>query len=116
MERFLKYFEFMAGQWGKGMFMILVGLLLFDTKYPADVVFSIMLLLIGSFNLLITCIAPGLTSKGVNVFKRGQKSATESESEASDYDANEHDGLLPRTFGGGAQRRNASNKPQGSAM
>ena len=113
-ERILKYFEFMAGQWGKGMFMIFVALLLFDTNYPADAVISICVVLCGLFNILVTCVAPGLSTKGLNVFKRGNDSQMESESEPSENDADEHDNLLPRTFSNGPARRNLSNKPMNS--
>ena len=59
-EVVLKHFEFLSFQWGKGMFMIFVGLLLFDTAYPVDSSISIMMIVVGIFNMILMCVAPGL--------------------------------------------------------
>ena len=88
--------------YGKGMFMIFVALLMFDPDYPVDTAMAICMTLVGFFNLLVMCLAPG-TVMPPNFFGKSKEDAF-SGSDASDYDensendANEHDGLLPRTF------------------
>ena len=122
-QRVLKYFKFIGLMHGKGLFMIFISLLLFDTKYPVDAALSIFICMVGVFNLVVMCIAPGSdTAHGGNIFSNRNKdkaSGSESESveENSDNDLDEHDGLLPRTFAssqGAGQRNNVSNKPQKS--
>ena len=84
--------------------MIFISLLLFDTKYPVDAALSIFICMVGVFNLVVMCIAPGSdAAHGGNIFSNRNKdkaSGSESESveENSDNDLDEHDGLLPRTF------------------
>jgi peptidoglycan/LPS O-acetylase OafA/YrhL len=115
-ERVLKYFEFLGYQYGKGMFMLFVALLLFDTTYPADTAISVFMSLVGIFNLILMCVAPGLHTEALSLFKKDkEKNEIETESEnGSENEANEHDGLLPRTYG--ASRNDSSNKPQQSTM
>ena len=111
-QRFLKYFEFLGYQYGKGMFMIFVALLIFDTTYPVDLAVSIMMSLVGVFNLVLLCLAPGLHNDALSLFRKEKAEATDESSqseEGSENDANEHDGLIPRTYGGGAKQ--LSNKP-----
>ena len=96
------------------MFMIFVGLLLFDTAYPVDSSISVLMIVVGIFNLILMCVAPGLQTEVLSLFKKdkekgGTATGTESE-EGSENDANEHDGLLPRTYGG--SRAELSNLPQ----
>lgn len=112
----LKYFEFLGYNYGRGIFMIFVALLLFDTNYPVDTTVSIFMTLVGLFNVTLTCVAPDLHRENVSLFKREQeKCATETESEdMSENETNDHDNLLPRTYAAAASRHNASNKPQKS--
>jgi len=113
-ERVLKYFEFLGYQYGKGMFMLFVALLLFDTTYPVDTAVSVFMSLVGMFNLILMCVAPGLHTEALSLFKK-EKAEIETESEeGSENEANEHDGFLPRTYGG--PRNDLSNKPQQSTM
>ena len=101
--------------------MIFVALLLFDTQYPVDTAMSILMTLVGFFNLLIMCIAPGSVATP-NLFGKMKDDTAESRSEDdydenSENDADEHDGLLPRTYqnDGHPVHRNLSNKPENSA-
>ena len=118
----LKYFQFIGLMHGKGLFLIFISLLLFDTKYPVDAALSVFMCMVGVFNLVVMCIAPGSDTQGGNIFARANKdkasgSESEEEDENSDNDLDEHDGLLPRTFAssaGAGQRNNVSNKPQKS--
>ena len=101
-QRVLKYFQFLGFLYGKGFFMIFVALLLFDTQYPVDTAISILMTLVGFFNLLVMCIAPGAVVPP-NFFGKLKEDTAESRSEDdyddnSENDADEHDGLLPRTY------------------
>ena len=53
----LLYIEFLISYSGKGLFLIFVGALLFDTRRPIDLWTSIILCLIGMFNLMMCCIS-----------------------------------------------------------
>ena len=55
----------MGYQHGKGMFMIFVALLLFDTAYPVDIAVSVCMSLVGMFNLILICVAPGLQTEAI---------------------------------------------------
>lgn len=57
-QTILKYFQFLGLLHGKGLFMIFVALLLFDTDYPVDIAASILISLVGIFNLVVHCMAP----------------------------------------------------------
>ena len=122
-QRVLKYFQFIGLLHGKGLFMIFISLLLFDTKYPVDAALAVFICMVGIFNLVVMCIAPQSDmAQGGNIFAQRSKdkasgSDSNSEEENSDNDLDEHDGLLPRTFAssaGAGQRNNVSNKPQKS--
>ena len=122
-QRVLKYFQFLGFLYGKGLFMIFVALLLFDTQYPVDTAISIFMTLVGLFNLLVMCLAPGYvlqTSFFGKSAKDGETADSRSEDDYDDNsenDADEHDGLLPRTTylndgGNNLVHRNLSNKPE----
>lgn len=117
----LKYFEFLGYNYGRGIFMIFIALLLFDTKYAFDMTVSVPMTLVGIYNISLTFIAPGLHYETVSLFKieKEKSKETEEESESmSENEADAHDNLLPKTYGAGpagaASRRNLSNKPQNS--
>ena len=57
-QRILKYFSFIGYFYGRGMFILFVALLLFDTEYPIDAGISIFASLVGLFNVLMTCMSP----------------------------------------------------------
>ena len=98
-QRVLKYFQFLGFLYGKGLFMIFVALLLFDTTYPVDTAISILMTLVGFFNLLVMCLAPGAVAPA-SFFGKAKEDTAESDEydENSENDADEHDGLLPRTY------------------
>ena len=52
----LKYIEFLITQTGKGVFLIFVGVLLFDNRRKVDLWASITLTLVGIFNLMLSCV------------------------------------------------------------
>ena len=51
----LKYIEFLITQTGKGLFLIFIGVLLFDNRRAVDLWASLSLTLVGIFNLMVTC-------------------------------------------------------------
>ena len=57
-QRVLKYFQFIGLLYGKGMFMVFIALLLFDTQYPVDIAVSVLMSLVGIFNVVVHCMAP----------------------------------------------------------
>ena len=104
-QRMLKYFEFLGYQHGKGLFLIFVALLLFDTEYPIDTGVSIAITFVGIFNIIAMCISPNSKSQ-LRFFQKDKDSdeVTTSEDQSSDtshdseHDADEYDGLLPQTY------------------
>ena len=46
---------FLNSRMGKGMFLVFIGLLLFDEERKSDMGISICLVLIGFFNIMISC-------------------------------------------------------------
>ena len=55
----LKYVQFLGYQYGKGLFFVFIALLLFDTDSPWDSLVSVVVSLVGFFNLLTACFVPG---------------------------------------------------------
>lgn len=53
----LKYLEFLFYESGKGFFLLFVGVLLFDPRTTADLFASILLTLVGLFNLMISWVS-----------------------------------------------------------
>lgn len=49
------YVEFLKSRIGKGMYVILVGLLIFDESRKFDMFMGILLVLVGIFNLIVFC-------------------------------------------------------------
>lgn len=50
-----KYFEFLISDTGKGFFICLIGLLIFDKKNQFDLVMSATIATIGLFNMILGC-------------------------------------------------------------
>ena len=46
-----RYIEFLMSEFGKGIFLIFVGLLVFDTRRTVDLVSSLFITVVGVFNL-----------------------------------------------------------------
>lgn len=97
--RVLKYVQFLGYQHGKGLFLVFIALLLFDTNYPLDAVTSIIVTFVGFFNMITACIIPGLNHLSFLQLKDkasdDDEYETETSEEASDFDPHEHDALLP---------------------
>ena len=53
----LKYIEFLITYSGKGMFLIFVGVLLFDNQKQVDLIASLSLSMIGLFNIIVSCVS-----------------------------------------------------------
>lgn len=62
-SKVLAYVMFLSGRLGKGMFLVFVGLLLFDEERKSDMGISICLVLIGFFNIMISCMRKGGSRK-----------------------------------------------------
>lgn len=54
-EHVIMYLEFLKGRIGKGMYVILVGLLVFDDDRTIDTVLGIIITLVGIFNIIVGC-------------------------------------------------------------
>ena len=54
----LKYIEFLVSNTGKGTFLIFIGILLFDDTRAVDLWASMIISLIGIFNLIVSCMKP----------------------------------------------------------
>ncbi len=53
--RILVYFEFLKSRIGKGFYIILVGLLVFDERRKISMSLGIALVLVGFFNVIVSC-------------------------------------------------------------
>ena len=49
----LKYIEFLTSSYGKGLFQLFIGILLFDDSRSEDIFASVSLSLIGLFNIIV---------------------------------------------------------------
>jgi len=49
----LKYIEFLTSSYGKGLFQLFIGILLFDDSRSEDIFASVILSLIGLFNIIV---------------------------------------------------------------
>jgi hypothetical protein len=54
-KKMLIYLEFLKGRLGKGFYVMLVGLILFDESRKVDLIMGITLVLVGIFNLIVGC-------------------------------------------------------------
>jgi hypothetical protein len=55
-ERIIVYVDFLNRPIGKGVYIMFVGLLIFDDKRKSDMVIAIILVLIGLVNMLASCV------------------------------------------------------------
>lgn len=53
--RVLVYFEFLKSRLGKGFYLVLVGLLVFDERRKISLSLGIALVLVGFFNIIVSC-------------------------------------------------------------
>lgn len=54
----LKYIEFLVTNTGKGSFLIFIGILLFDDTRAVDLWGSMIISLVGIFNIIVSCMKP----------------------------------------------------------
>jgi len=54
-KKVLVYLEFLKGRIGKGIYVILIGLLVFEENRKAEMFISIAMVLIGFFNIVVGC-------------------------------------------------------------
>lgn len=54
-RKVLVYIEFLKHRIGKGIYVMLVGLLLFDENRKTDMFCAILIFLVGTFNLVVGC-------------------------------------------------------------
>lgn len=54
-KNLLIYIEFLHGRFGKGVFLIMVGVLVFDGTQHNDMAVGILTVLAGIFNLIVSC-------------------------------------------------------------
>jgi hypothetical protein len=54
-KKYIIYIEFLRGRGGKGIFLALVGLLIFDDVDTSDTIIGIILFLVGFFNIVVSC-------------------------------------------------------------
>jgi hypothetical protein len=55
-KKVLVYVEFLRGRLGKGLYLIVVGLLLFDEYRTSDMTVSLILVIAGILNIIVSCI------------------------------------------------------------
>jgi hypothetical protein len=51
----VKYLACLTSYWGKGLFQVFVGVLLFDDRRVFELVASLYLLIVGMFNIVMGC-------------------------------------------------------------
>lgn len=54
-KKVIVYLEFLKSRIGKGLYVILVGLLVFDDTRKFDMFIGISLVLVGIFNIIVAC-------------------------------------------------------------
>jgi len=54
-KKMLVYLEFLKGRLGKGFYVLLIGLLIFDQTNKADMALGVSLTLVGIFNIIVGC-------------------------------------------------------------
>lgn len=54
-RKVLLYIEFLKHRVGKGIYVMLIGLLLFDEDRKTDMISAIAMVLVGFFNLIVGC-------------------------------------------------------------
>ena len=52
-KRVILYIEFLNGRRGKGFFILLIGILVFDESRTCDLITGVLVFLIGLFNLIV---------------------------------------------------------------
>jgi COPI associated protein len=86
----LVYCEFLRSRPGKGLYLVLLGLLLFDESRAMDLVTAIVLVLAGLFNILVSCMRDDPKPSK----KRERRQREQMESQQEEYGA-EDNGEVP---------------------
>lgn len=76
-KRVIAYVEILNNRIGKGVYIIFVGLLLFDEKRKSDMLISIFIVLIGLFNVMVSC----MRDNKKNYYHRGNTEEIDSDEE-----------------------------------
>lgn len=63
-KNMLIYLEFLKSRLGKGFYVMLVGLIIFDETRKADLILGIGLVLVGIFNLIVGCMRDKMEDEG----------------------------------------------------
>lgn len=63
-KKLLIYCEFLKSRVGKGLFVVMVGLLTFDQDRKFDMITGIGLTLVGIFNIVVACMRDTISSEG----------------------------------------------------
>ena len=116
-QRVIKYFQFLGFLYGKGLFMVFIALLLFNTDFPVDTAVSVGMTLVGLFNIVAMCMVPGGVMPNLLLRKaqgKDHNSGSEEEGENSENDADEQDHLLPMTYASRDGMRFKSDRPERS--
>jgi hypothetical protein len=79
-KRILVFVEFLNGRAGKGFYILFVGLLMFDDVRPADMAISIILVLVGLFNVLASC----MRDTAFNYYDESEYGSEEDEKEETE--------------------------------
>lgn len=61
LKKILVYVEFLKGRMGKGIYIIIVGLLIFDETRTYDMAISIILVIVGILNIIVSCMREKLS-------------------------------------------------------
>ena len=59
----LKYIEVLITNVGKGLFLLFIGILLFDDSRSVDLTASVLLSFIGIYNVIVGCLQPTIELK-----------------------------------------------------
>ena len=51
----LAYCQFLRSRLGKGLYLVLIGLLVFDDRNLSDMIIGIAMVLVGVFNVIVSC-------------------------------------------------------------
>ena len=59
----LAYLQFLRSRLGKGLYLVLIGLLTFDDRQKFDVLIGIAMVLVGVFNIMVSCMRRDIDQK-----------------------------------------------------
>ena len=59
----LAYCQFLRSRLGKGLYLVLIGLLIFDDRNRYDMLIGIAMVLVGIFNVIVSCMRKDIDQK-----------------------------------------------------